>query len=200
MHEGYDPITTAPAIRKKNFQPLMVLAMILTGAAGSVGAVTALGKGTVNIAPFVIEVQVLPAASGTTRLAVDPAASQLLPYDASAATHASPLEFRATITGVTAQGLLDPARAPRDVAQNPRELAGYIREHGRAELRQYGIRLGLLAGLGGLVGGLLIGFGQWKRTLFTMVAGLAVVGGLGAIAGTTYDVNQFRNTQVGSSP
>lgn len=198
--QGYEPVQAPPPVRaKRRFNPLMILLMIVSGAAGSLGAVAALGKGSVNVAPFVIELEVLPSATGTTRLALDPAATGLLPYDAEAKTHASPLEFRATVTGVTTQGLLDPSRGVRDVAQNPRELSGYLREHGRAELRAYGLRLGLLAALGGLAGGLLVGLGQWKRTLFTMVAGLVFVGALGAFAGATYDVNQFQSTQLGRS-
>jgi hypothetical protein len=143
-----------------------------------------------------MQVEVKPVPVGKTRLGIDPGATGLVPGTAEAKTHSSPLEFVARVTGVTAQGI-DPSSplAPEKVSRNPRELAGFIREHGRSQLRAFGIRVGLVSALGGLIGGMIVGLGNWKRTLATMVLGVAIVGGLGALAGATYDVNQFGNAQ-----
>lgn len=197
MHEGYDPVSAMPpAPARKKLNALSVLLMLVTGGAGSLGSVALFGKDTVKIAPFTMEVSVVPAAAGKTRLSLDPAATGLVPGAAEAKTHSSPLEFEARITGVTAEGLsLTGALAPQNVSRNPRELAGFIREHGRSQLRAFGVRVILVSALGGLVGGLVVGLGRWKRTVVTMVLGVVLTGGLGAVAGMTYDVNQFQTTQ-----
>lgn len=196
MSEGFDPVSAVPpGGARKKLNALTLLLMIVTGGAGSLGSVALFGKGTVKVAPFTVEVSVMPAPAGKTRLAIDPAATGLVPGAAEADTHASPLEFEARITGVTAEGLsLTGALAPQNVSRNPRELAGFIREHGRSQLRAFGVRVILVSALGGLIGGLIVGLGRWKRTLATMLLGVALTGGLGAIAGMTYDVNQFQNT------
>lgn len=196
MHEGYDPVSVMPPVARKKAGALTILLMIIGGGAGSIGAVTLLGKDTVNIAPFTVEIDVKPAPVGKTRLAIDPGATGLVPGTAEAKTHSSPLEFGGRITGVTAQGI-DPTSplAPAKVSRDPRELAGFIREHGRSQLRTFGIRVALVSALGGLIAGLVVGLGNWKRTLITMVFGVAIFGGLGALAGMTYDVNKFQNTQ-----
>jgi hypothetical protein len=194
---GYEPVSALPPTStRKKLNALTVLLMLGTGGGGSLTAVALLGKGTVHIAPFTMEVQVKPAPIGKTRLAIDPGSTGLVPGTAEAGTHVAPVEFGARITGVTAEGLdLTSPLAPEKVTRNPRELAGFIREHGRSQLRTFGIRVILVSALGGLIGGLIVGLGQWKRTLVTMVLGVVVVGGLGAVAGMTYDINQFQNTQ-----
>jgi hypothetical protein len=197
MQQGYDPVSAMPpASTRKKFKAVTALLMLVTGGAGSLGSVALFGKGTVNIAPFTMELEVKPAPAGKTRIAIDPGATGLVPGTAEATTHSGPLEFSARVTGVTLQGVdLSSPLAPEKVTRNPRELAGYIREHGRSALRSFGIRVVLVSALGGLIGGMIVGLGNWKRTLITMVLGVLTFGGIGAVAGSTYDINQFENTQ-----
>jgi len=173
---------------------------VLLGVGGSIGAVAALGNGTYDVAPFEVKMDVGFGVSGQTRLAIDaPLLGQ--PGVARAGTHAGPLRFGGTIVGVDADALatavietvgsneeqLDPA--------NPRSVALFIAQNGKSAARSFGIKVGLLAAGGSLIGGLAGALGKPKQTIAGVVAGTALIGVLGLIAAQTYDTTAFEGTR-----
>lgn len=177
---------------------------VLLGVGGSLGAVAAFGEGTYDVAPFDVKMKVGFGATGQTRLAIE-APGLGNPGVARADTHSGPLRFGGTITGVDATALatavvettaskneqLDPA--------NPRSVALFIAQNGKSAARSFGIKVGLLAAGGSLIGGLAGALGKPKQSIAGLVAGVAVVGVLGLVAGQTYDTTAFEGTRFEQS-
>ncbi|MGH2829157.1 MAG: hypothetical protein ACRDJM_01605 [Actinomycetota bacterium] len=176
---------------------------VLLGVAGSLGAVSALGKGTYDVAPLKVRMSVSVAASGTTRLSME-APGGVTPGTASAATHDSPLKFGATIVGVDAAGLpraVVDSTTPTGVQttepldpSKPELVSRYLADNGKSATRSFGIKVGLLALAGGLIAGGIGALGKPKRAIAGAVAGILVIGILGLIAQKTYDVTGFQGT------
>jgi hypothetical protein len=175
-----------------------ILLTLIAGWAGSLGAVAAFGSGTYTVAPFEVKLRVEPSTIGRTMLEVEPAPG-INPGHASAETHTSYLSFRATVTGLTAStNALGAANAATLVA-DPKAMVGFLEQDGRSAVRSFAIKVGVLSLGGGLVGGVVVSMGRWKRMLGGAIAGLVLIGALGAAAGLTYDANQLRNLRFAPS-
>lgn len=170
----------------------------ITIAAGIVGGMTTVGllsAKTYSIPPLRVELSATPSFGGTSQLKVEP---RPLPPGvrtghAEAPTHSSPIDFRMTVAGVDLAGV---ARQP-GVLANPLATARHIRfsEDGKKAIRDFGMRLAMLALAGGAAGGAAVSFGRWKRILGGAVAGLVALGLVGVLLHQTYDVDEFRNTR-----
>lgn len=192
----------APAAPAKASALALILPLLL-GIGGSVGLVSLLGSGTYDVSPLRVKMSVKVATSGDTALSVEapgaPAAGKAV-----ATTHDSPLRFDATIVGIDAAGLgravvdaVTPTGQQTTEPLNPAEpasVARYLASNGKSAARSFGIKVGLLAAGGGLVGAGIGALGNRKRSIAGLIAGLAVVGALGLIAQQTYDVSGFEGT------
>lgn len=163
---------------------------VLAGAAGALAAVGLFSKSEYTIPPFRVELSAVPSLSGDTELSVRPLPG-LEPGFAEASTHRSPITFRMTVLGVESA-----AEAARLVA-DPHTLAEHLRfsEQGRDAVRDFGIRLGLIALAGGAAGGVAVSFGRWRRIVGGVLAGALVVGVVAVLLHQTYEVDEFRNAR-----
>lgn len=192
----------APAVATAKGGITGLILPVLLGVAGSLGAVSALGKGTYDVAPLKVKMSVSVAGSGSTTMSME--AAGFTPGKSAAATHDSPLEFGAVIVGVDAAGLAravvennvasGPTSEPLDPTK-PELVSRYLADNGKSAARSFGIKVGLLALGGGLIAAGIGALGKPKRSIAGAVAGLLVVGVLGLIAQQTYDVTGFQNTQ-----
>lgn len=186
--EGLAPEALAPT--RTGPSRWWILVTFVLGAAGSLVGVGLFAKGTYLVRPFEVEMSAIPSLSGETELSVRPVPG-LEPGFAQADTHTAPMTFRMTIVGVT-----DPAEAAR-LLSDPRTLADFLRsdEQGKEAIRNFGLRLGLVALGGGAAGGLAATFGRWRRALGGIIAAVVVVGVIGLLVSQTYDIEKFRGTR-----
>jgi hypothetical protein len=170
-----------------------LIAAMLLGAAGSLVAISAFGSAPYRIGPIVVEMKMRPSTSGTSELAVN-VAGRLTPGFAEANTHTGFLSFRGTVISVVGEpSLPDALLATKD----PYSLATFIKEEGGTAIRSFILRIGLLTLAGGAAGGMAvaaIGM-RARRILQGMVAGVVLVGALGAVAYQTYDIEAFKEVQ-----
>ncbi|HVL88963.1 MAG TPA: hypothetical protein VM841_01885 [Actinomycetota bacterium] len=173
---------------------------VLLGVGGSIGAVAAFGEGTYDVAPFDVKMKVSFGSQGQTRLGIEaPALGN--PGVAVADTHSGPLRFNGTITGVDAGSLATAVvqtAGARDEQLNPadpRSVAVFVAQNGKSAARSFGIKVGLIAAGGSLIGGLAGALGKPKQAIAGLIAGVAVVGVLGLVAGQTYDTSAFEGTR-----
>ncbi len=170
-----------------------LIASMLLGAAGSLVAIAAFGSAPYRVGPIVMEMKMKPSTSGTTELAVN-VAGQLSPGFTEANTHTGFLTFRGTVISVVGEtSRPDALLATKD----PYSLATFMKEGGGTAIRKFILRIGLLTLAGGAAGGMAvaaIGM-RARRILQGMVAGVVLVGALGAIAYQTYDIEAFRKVQ-----
>lgn len=168
-------------------------AAVLLGAAGSLVAISAFGSAPYRVGPIVVEMKMRPSTSGTTELAVN-VAGQLTPGFAEANTHTGFLTFRGTIISVVGEtSRPDALLATKD----PHSLATFLQREGGTAIRKFILRIGLLTLAGGAAGGMAIAaIGMRARRIFQgMVAGVVLVGALGALAYQTYDIEEFREVR-----
>ncbi|MFN2613555.1 MAG: hypothetical protein ABR552_01890 [Actinomycetota bacterium] len=191
-----EPSTLAP--RKKKPAAWWMLLTIAAGGFGSLGAVAVAGRGTYNVAPFKVELRAWPAFQGKTEFAVEPIGT-FSGGHASAGTHRSPIDFRATIKGFTVTGA-DPTSilTQEDSAslRDPRAFADFFAANGKQAARSFGIKVGLLALGGAAFGGLLVSFAgmRFGRVAGAVLAGVVTVGVIGLLVQQTYDAKQFSRT------
>lgn len=170
-----------------------LIAAMLLGAAGSLVAISAFGSGPFRIGPIVVEMKMRPSTSGTTELAVN-VAGRLTPGFAEANTHTGFLSFRGTVISVVGEtSLPDALLATKD----PSSLATFIKDEGGTAIRSFILRIGLLTLAGGAAGGMAVAaIGMRARRIVQgMVAGVVLVGALGAVAYQTYDFEAFKKVQ-----
>jgi len=170
-----------------------LIAAMLLGAAGSLVAISAFGSAPYRVGPIVMEMKMRPSTSGTTELAVN-VAGRLTPGFTEANTHTGFLSFRGTVISVVGEpSLPDALLATKD----PSSLATFIEEEGGTAIRKFILRIGLLTLAGGAAGGMAIAaIGMRARRIFQgMVAGVILVGALGAVAYQTYDIEEFKKVQ-----
>ncbi len=180
---------------------LPLIVVIIAGVVGSLGAVAAFGKGTVNVSPFTVELSVTPLAGTTTTLSMRaPKAGS--PGVATASTHGSPITFDATIVGIdirpvtpSSPSTCPPAQCSPLPPDDPQEIAQWLADNGKSEIRTFGIKVGLISLAGGFAAALLFSLGNWKRGLAGAVAGTLLMGILAFAAQQTYDTTKFRDTQ-----
>jgi hypothetical protein len=173
------------------------LITILAGAAGAGGAIAVAGHGTYDVGPFRAELRAWPAAAGKTELAVKavPAlgGAVLQNVHAEAGTHRGPIDFKATIVGLTDDAGL---RSVIETAlSDPRALATTIGDEGKDAVKSFAIKLGALSLGGGLAGGLIVSLGRWRRILGGAVAGLLAFAIVGVIVQSTYNADEFKKTR-----
>lgn len=170
-----------------------LIAAMLLGAAGSLVAISAFGSAPYRVGPIVMEMKMRPSTSGTTELAVN-VAGRLTPGFAEADTHTGFLSFRGTVISVVGTPNLEQAKV---VTGDPYTLATFIKEEGGTAIRKFILRIGLLTLAGGAAGGMAVAaIGMRARRIFQgMVAGVVLVGALGAVAYQTYDREAFRKVQ-----
>lgn len=172
-----------------------IVATIVAGIAGSAILVTLFGKGTYTVTPLRVELSARPALQGSTQLSVRPEATEGIrrvePGFAEAGTHQSPMLFRMTVVGAGAGSTLrDPT-----LLQDPFRLATFIRTEGSEAIGSFGRKLGLLAFLGGALGGLAVSMGRWRRMLGGALAGIVALGLAGLLLHQTYDLSEFQKVQ-----
>lgn len=182
-----------PPVEKRRLTPAALLVTLVAGAVGSLAGVWIFGNGTYDITPFEVELRVRPAITGSTRLEVKPAGG-LSAGGVSADTHTSPLEFGATITGVSRAGLTDLVTTS-NLVRDPFTMATYLRDHDSAAVRSFAIKIGLVSLAGGFVGGAAASMGSWRRMVGGAIVGVVLVAVLGLIAQQTYDVGAFENAR-----
>jgi hypothetical protein len=170
-----------------------LIAAMLLGAAGSLVAISAFGSAPYRVGPIVMEMKMRPSTSGTTELAVN-VAGQLTPGFTEANTHTGFLTFRGTVISVVGETSRPDALL---TTKDPYSLATFMKEEGGTAIRKFILRIGLLTLAGGAAGGMAvaaIGM-RARRILQGMVAGVVLVGALGAIAYQTYDIEAFKKVQ-----
>jgi hypothetical protein len=181
---------------------LWFLITIIAGVAGAAGSIAIAGHGTYDVGPFKTELRAWPATAGKTELAVKAplpgvGVGSLLDYHAEAGTHRGPIDFKATVVGISSAVEL---RTVVETALNdPRALATEIKNDGQHAIKSFAIKLGALALGGGLGAGLIISLGRWRRILGGAVAGLLAFAIVGFIVQSTYDANEFSKTRFVSS-
>ncbi len=183
----------APAHEVASYR-FMVAAMIL-GAAGSMIALAAFSAHNYTVGPLVVEMQVMPATSGTTELAFEPVREVIRTGHAEAETHQGFVSLRGTVVGVIGEASV--AEAALIATRGPKALAETIRDEGNDAFRRFGLRVGWLTLAGGGAGGMAIAlFGmKARRILQGALGGLLVVAALGLVAWQTYDIDKFDQVQ-----
>lgn len=183
-----EPSTLAPrAARPAKWWFVVTLAAGALGAAITVGIA---GKGTYDVAPFKIELRAWPAPLGKTELAIG-AVQGLVPSHAEAGTHKAPLGFRATIKSLSAPAAADDLA----VGRSPKEFYDFLTANGKRAMVSFGIKLALLALVGGGALGAAISMGRWQRILGGALAGLVTLALVGLLVQRTYDSEQFAKTR-----
>ncbi|HJR18831.1 MAG TPA: hypothetical protein VJ922_03845 [Actinomycetota bacterium] len=181
----------APAHEVSSYR-FMVAAMIL-GAAGSMIALAAFSAHEYRVGPLIMELQIMPTASGETRFAIQPVTGLRTGF-AEAPTHMGFLSLRGTVTGVVGVASLpDAVLATKDA----KSLATIIKDEGKDAFRRFGLRVGWLTLAGGGAGGMAIAlFGMKARRVFQgALGGVILVGVLGLVAWQTYDIDKFDQVQ-----
>jgi len=183
-----EPSTLAAA--KKKPAKWWFAVTLIAGALGAMGSIAAAGKGTYDVAPFKVELRAWPAPLGKTQLAIKQIGS-LLPSHAEAGTHAAPIDFRATITGLSAP----PAAEDFQVATSPKGLVSFLEANGKHAMVSFGIKLAILSLIGGALAGLAISFGRWRRIAGGALGGLLALAVIGLMVQRTYDSKEFLKTR-----
>lgn len=179
------PQPTVPRPGKRKPAGYWKLVTAITGVAGAMVAIAGAGQASYDVAPFRIELRARPALAGQTELAIRPAG--LNPGHAVAGTHAGPMAFRASITGVS--GSLVPSDL-RAIA-TPRDAAGYLGEEGKSAIRSFVLLCAMLALAGGAAGGTAVSFGRWQRVVGGALAGLIAFAVIGLVVQKTYRADEF---------
>lgn len=174
-------------------QKRFMFAALILGAAGSLVAVGAWGKGTYTVGQLVVKMEIRPSTEGTTEIAVEPVrglSSGFLKRE----THTSLLAFRATVVSFLGT---EPTTALLGATADPGTLADTIQKQGKDAARRFGLKIGWLTLAGGGAGGLVIALMGMKarRVLQGAAAGLVVMAALGLLAWQTYDADAFQRTQ-----
>jgi hypothetical protein len=166
---------------------------ILLGIVGSFVAMAAFGKGTYRVGPYLVEMSVKGSTKGTTQLGVEFAQLGLKAGSIKKETHTGFLGLRGAVTGIVGSSLSAEQIA---AAKDPFTLATTIRDEGKAAMRKFALRLGLVVLGGGAAGGAAIALvGLKTRRLFQgAIAGIMVVGILGVLAWQTYDIDKLQGT------
>jgi hypothetical protein len=174
-----------------------LIVTILLGIAGSLVAMAAFGKGTYRVGPFLVQMSVKPATSGTTEMGIEFAQAGLQGGSAKKETHTGFLALRGAIVGLVGSDLSVEQLA---AAKDPFSLATTIRDDGKAAMRKFALRLGLVVLGGGAAGGFAISLvGLKTRRLFQgAIAGVLVVGILGILAWKTYDIDKLNKVSFNS--
>jgi hypothetical protein len=183
-----EPSTLAPT--KKKPAKWWFAVTLLSGALGSAVAIGAAGKGTYDVAPFKVELRAWPAALGKTELAIGQVQG-LLPSHAEAGTHRAPMDFKATIVGLSAPAAPDDLR----VGTSPEDFKKFLEENGKHAMVKFGIKLALLSLIGGALAGLGVSMGRWRRIAGGALAGLLALLVVGLMVQSTYDGKQFSKTR-----
>lgn len=157
----------------------------IAGIAGALTVISAAGNATYDVAPFTIELRARAALAGQTELAIRPA--ELRPGHAVAGTHAGPIAFGVSITGVSGSIVGSDLRA----IATPRDAAGYIGDEGKSAIRSFVILCAMLALAGGAAGGTAVSFGRWQRVVGGAVAGLLAFVVIGLVVQQTYRADEF---------
>lgn len=182
---------------------IWVLITILAGAVGALAAIAVGGTGTYEIAPFTVELSARPDLAGKTEIALAPSDEALDPSDGSlaaaipkgraeAGTHAGPIVFRVTFTGLSESGRL--TTTDQSVFADPLNAASFMADDGKAAVRAFGIKLALLALAGATAAGLAIGFRRFRRVVGAAIAGLLCFAAIGLVVQQTYDKGEFSKT------
>ncbi len=184
--------------RQVQRQGYLVLTILL-GIAGSLISMAAFAKHEYRVGPLIVEMDVFPATSGTTELAVEPitGAPLIKAGRAKAETHTGFLGFRGTVIGVQGDAFVPLAL---NAVASPKSLADQIKAEGKSAGRRFGLRVGLVVLGGGAAGGFVVALlGMRARRIFQgAAAGVIVVAILGLIAWQTYDIDEFSKVQFRS--
>ena len=164
------------------------LLTIVAGIGGATGAIAIGGSGTYDMPPFRAELRAWPATSGKTEIAVR--APVIGRAHAEAGTHNAPIDFRVTIVGVSRSATGSELAALR----NPRDLMTVLARNDSAAVRSFAIKLGVLALGGGIVGGVVVSFGRWRRIVGAAIIGLIAVALVGVAVKATYNADAFAKT------
>jgi predicted MPP superfamily phosphohydrolase len=149
-------------------------ATVVVGLAGAWLGMSALGKHTVALGPFRVQLS-----SGFGRGVTDislPPLGRL-----SADTHVSPLRFTATLQDVEVPELADTV-SRRGIDH----LVDQVQDEAAQEVRPYALRLLAAAVIGSLALGLLVFRTRWRSVALAALACLVTVGGMEAVAWQTY--------------
>lgn len=187
-----EPSTLQSASKTAKPAAWWILVTVLAGVGGSAAAIGVAGSGTYEVAPFDVELRAIPAPQGKTVLAKQTAGIE--PGRAEAGTHNAPMEFKATITGISVGDRLTNTDA--QLVATPEGMAAFMGEQGKDAVRSFGIKLAIV----GTGGGALAGFGtalagmRWRRIAGGAVAGLLSLAVVGVLTQQTYDSSEFEKT------
>lgn len=163
------------------------LAELLLVLAGALAAVNLFGTASFRVAAFDFQVETKLLARPETRIVLPPVG------EVAAATHRSPVLFRLTLTNIDPDGLAALLRAGQE--QGNGNLLVALREEGKAHLWPYGLRLVLLAALGGAGGVFCLHRRGWRPYLRAACLGVSLLGGILGLAYATFNPAAFANPQ-----
>lgn len=184
-----EPSVLAP--KKPKPPKWWALVTLAAGAAGVFGGMAVAGSGSYEIPPFTVELSAKPGAAGKTVFETKPSAVGVSPGFAEAGTHAGPLILKATVTNVS--GVLVPS--DQAAVATPQGFADFMAANGKAAVRAFAIKVGIVSLAGALALGLAISMGRWQRIVGSVIAGVLTLAVVGAITAATYDRSEFSKTQ-----
>lgn len=168
----------------------MLRARWLEGAlalAGAILAVNLLGAASYNLVAFEFKVETRFPARPETRIALPPIG------EVAAATHVPPLLFRLTLENVDLDGLS--RLLTRSEGESSGNVLARLREEAGPYLWRYGLRLLLLAALGGAGGVGLLHRRDVRSYARGALGGVALFAALLALTAVTYDAAAFSSPQ-----
>lgn len=163
------------------------LAELLLALAGALVAVNLFGTASFKVAAFDFQVETKLLARPETRIVLPPVG------EVAAATHRSPVLFRLTLTNIDLDGFSELLRESQDRGNG--NLLAELQEEGKSHLWLYGLKLLVLAAIGGAGGVLLLhrqGFWPYLRAA---LLGISMLATALALTYATFNPAAFANPQ-----